>query len=56
VGAEPLEGVPLTFVVRASEELGVVVTQAEDKGVEVVDVVRQSALEQFDKAGEGSKQ
>jgi hypothetical protein len=54
-GAEPLEGTPLAYVVRASDDLGVVVTQTEDKKVEVLDIVRQSVLEQADTPGEGPK-
>lgn len=53
-GAEPLDGVPLAFVVRATDDLGVVVTQTEDKKVEVVDIVRDSVLEQAGTLGEGS--
>ncbi len=54
-GAEPLEGIPQLFVVRATDDLGVVVTQTEDKKVEVVDIVRDSVLEQVGTPGEGSK-
>jgi hypothetical protein len=55
LGAEPLEGVPLTFVVRAGEELGVLVTRTEDNKVEVVDIFRESALDQVDTSDEGSQ-
>jgi hypothetical protein len=54
-GARPLQGVPLAFVVRAGDELDVIVTQTEDKGVEVVDIIRPSALKQFDTTDEGLK-
>jgi hypothetical protein len=53
-GARPLQGVPLAFVVRAGDELDAIVTQTEDKGVEVVDIIRPSALEQFDTTNVGS--
>jgi hypothetical protein len=52
-GARPLQDVPLAFVVRAGDELDVIVTQTEDKGVEVVDIIRLSALKQFDTTDEG---
>jgi hypothetical protein len=55
-GAMPLDGAPLAYVVRVGEDLGVIITQTEDKGVEVVDIVRKSALEQFDRSGEGPTQ
>jgi hypothetical protein len=55
-GANPLEWAPSNFVVRAGEDLSVVVTPAPDKGVEIVDIVRQSALEQFDGQDKGPKQ
>jgi len=55
-GAQPLEGTPLAFVVRVGEDLGVVVTQTEHKKVEVLDIVRESVLEQVVTPGEGSKQ
>src|SRR5439155_14468021 len=45
-GAQPLDGVPLAFVVRAGEDLGVVVAQTEDRSVEVADIVRESVLDQ----------
>jgi hypothetical protein len=54
-GAQPLQGVPLAFVVRAGDELRVIVTQTEEKGVEVVDIVRPSALDQFDRIDDGPK-
>jgi hypothetical protein len=54
-GARPLQGVPLAFVVHAGDELDVIVTQTQDKGVEVVDIIRPSALKQFDTTAEGSK-
>ena len=54
--AEPLDGVPNTFVVRAGEDLGVIVTRASDKSVEIVDIVRPSALELSDQPVEGAKQ
>jgi len=53
-GARPLQDVPLAFVVRAGDELDVIVTQTEDKGVEVVDIIRPSALKQFDTTNEGT--
>jgi len=52
-GARPLQGVPLAFVVRGGDELDVIVTQTEDKGVEVVDIIRPSALKQFGTAARG---
>jgi hypothetical protein len=55
-GAKPLEWAPSNFVVRAGEDLSVVVTQAPGKGVEIVDIVRPSALEQFDGEDKGPKQ
>jgi hypothetical protein len=54
-GAQPLEDGRSTFLVRAGEDMGVVVTPTEDRGVEVVDIVRESALEQFDGPGEDSE-
>jgi len=48
-GAKPLEGVPMTFVVRAAEDPIVLVAPAEDEGVEIVDLVRKGSLEQFRK-------
>ncbi len=54
-GARPLQGVPRAFVVRAGDELDVIVTQTEDKGVEVMDIIRPSALTQFETTDEGSK-
>jgi hypothetical protein len=54
-GAQPLDGVPLAFVVRAGEDLGIIVTQTQDKGVEIVDIVRPSSIEQFGQAGEDPK-
>lgn len=48
-GASAIEGLPLTFVVRAGDDLRVVITQTEDKGVEIVDIVRKAALDQFAK-------
>jgi hypothetical protein len=54
-GARPLRGLPLDFVVRAGDELDVIVTQTEDKGVEVVDIIRPSALNQFDTTDEEPK-
>jgi hypothetical protein len=52
-GARLLQGVPLAFVVRAGDDLAVIVTPTEDKGVEVVDIIRPSALKQFDTTDEG---
>jgi hypothetical protein len=54
-GARPLHGVPLAFVVGAGDELDVIVSQTEDKGVEVVDIIRPSALKQFDTTIEATK-
>jgi len=54
-GAEPLEGDPLTFVVWTPGDLGAFVSQTEEKGIQVVDVVRESTLEQFATAAEDSK-
>jgi hypothetical protein len=56
IGAQPLEGTPLAFIVRANEDLGVIIAQTEDKKVEIVDIVRASVLEQVDTPGEGLKQ
>ena len=55
-GAEPLDDAPHIFVVRAGEDLGVLVTPTEDRGVEIVDIVHPSALEQSGQAVEGAKQ
>jgi hypothetical protein len=55
-GAQPLEGTPFAFVVRVGEDLGVIVSQTEDKKVEVGDIIRESVLDQFVTPGEGSKQ
>jgi hypothetical protein len=52
VGVEPLDGKPLAFFVRAGEYL-VVVTPTEDKGVEVVDIVRQATLDWMEIPDEG---
>jgi hypothetical protein len=46
-GAQPLEGDDHTFVVWTSGDLGAIVIQTEEKGVELRDVVRESSLEQF---------
>jgi hypothetical protein len=56
VGAQPLEGTPRAFIVRANDDLVVVITQTEDKKVEIEDIVRKSFLEQIDTLGEESKQ
>ncbi len=48
-GAQPLEGIPHAFVLRASEDSSVIVTQTEHKGVEIVDIVRRAILDQFRK-------
>ena len=48
-GAKPLEGVPMTFVVRAAEDLIILVTPTEDEGIEIVDLVRKGVLEEFRK-------
>jgi hypothetical protein len=55
-GAEPLGSEFIAFVVRATDDLAVVVTQTEERKVEVVDIVRESALDQADTPGEGTKQ
>jgi hypothetical protein len=55
-GAQPIEGTPFTFVVRAGDDLGVIVSRTDDKRVEIADIVRLSALDQFDTSGEGLKQ
>ncbi len=55
-GAVPLDGTPLAFLVRAGEDLGVVVQPTEDKKVEVADIVREGALEQFEASGGGPTQ
>lgn len=45
--AQPLEGVPHTFAMRALDDLVVLLTQTQNKGVEIMDIVRAEALEPF---------
>lgn len=54
-GAEPIDGEPNTFVIRASNELGVVVTLTDDNKIQVTDIVRESLLEQIGQPAEGVK-
>ena len=48
-GAQPFDAIPHAFILRAGEDSSVIVTQTEDKGVEIVDIVRHAILEQFRK-------
>jgi hypothetical protein len=54
-GARPLRGVSQAFVVHVGEDLDVIVAQTEDKGVEIEDIIRPSALKQFKTTDEGPK-
>ncbi len=49
----PLKEVPDVYLVHVSPELSALVVPAENRGVEVVDIVRRSALEQFDNGEPG---
>src|SRR5205823_241239 len=54
-GAREVPGIPLTYLVPVGQDLGVLVSQMEDKRVEVLDIVRLASLAQFAKPGEGDR-
>lgn len=56
-GASPVEGTPSTFVIRSVDDPILIVSPTDNRGVEIVDIVRKGVLEQFRKSenGEGAK-
>jgi hypothetical protein len=53
---QSLEGIPNTYAVRATPDLSVIVSPTENSGVEIVDIVREAALDQFDQTDDGASE
>jgi hypothetical protein len=51
---QPLEGIPHAYAVRATPDLSVIISPTENKGVEIVDIVREAVLDQFDQTDAGA--
>jgi hypothetical protein len=47
-GAEPVDGLPDVYAVRATPELRALIAGTESKGIEVVDIVRDAAFDEQD--------
>jgi hypothetical protein len=52
--ARPLEGVDGVYVVRVTPDLSVLVSQVPEKRVQITDIVRDAALDQFAEAEQGA--